>query len=553
MLPIKFKLKASLFLSLAFLIISVVQPAAAQAPLRTADLYANIDSNVPRNLSTVSQGVMFGLFSSATCILGGIDPFQAEGKCIGVNSKTGALGYVTQKGGMAQTMGTLIGSTMIIPISSMDYAQYAFENFGITRPAYAQTSAGFGFNSLKPLLFVWSAFRNIAYLLFVLAFTIIGLAIMFRVKLDARTVMTIQNQIPKIILTLVFVTFSYAIAGFLIDIMYVLIYLVILTFNAIAPVHMRPNANLFSVVSSAFNTGANVFGGDIGKIIVGPVPYSAGQSGIFNIAGNISKGLGSTFTSLITDFISSTIGSAFSLLFAPFDGLKAVGNFFDKITFGFASGDNLGSARQVFENTIYAIFTTLIFLVVLIAILYSLFRTWFTLVKSFTYVLLDAMIGPLWITAGIFPGSKLGFISWIRHLMGHLSVFPMTFAVILLAKTIMNGLSTASSGTLFSPPLIGNALGGNIAVPAFIGLGFLISLPAILDRTKKAVGAMDFGLKDLGKSFGAGVGIPQTGIQRGIGMRQSAREAIMEKDPISGKYEWQSRGKLNSFLNILRK
>ena len=39
--------------------------------------------------------------------------------------------------------------------------------------------------------------------------------------------MTIQNQIPKIIISLILVTFSFAIAGFLIDLMWVSIYVVI--------------------------------------------------------------------------------------------------------------------------------------------------------------------------------------------------------------------------------------------------------------------------------------------------------------------------------------
>ena len=85
---------------------------------------------------------------------------------------------------------------------------------------------GTGFDGLKPLLPLWTVFRNIVYILFVLVFVIIGVAIMLRLKIDPRTVMTIQNQIPKLIIGILLVTFSFSIAGFLIDIMYTSIYLI---------------------------------------------------------------------------------------------------------------------------------------------------------------------------------------------------------------------------------------------------------------------------------------------------------------------------------------
>jgi len=47
--------------------------------------------------------------------------------------------------------------------------------------------------------------------------------IMFRVRISPQTVITVQSALPKIIFTLILITFSYAIAGFLIDLMYVVI------------------------------------------------------------------------------------------------------------------------------------------------------------------------------------------------------------------------------------------------------------------------------------------------------------------------------------------
>ena len=49
---------------------------------------------------------------------------------------------------------------------------------------------------------------------------------MFRAKINPQTVVTIQSAIPKAVVALILVTFSYAIAGLMIDLMYLLIGLI---------------------------------------------------------------------------------------------------------------------------------------------------------------------------------------------------------------------------------------------------------------------------------------------------------------------------------------
>lgn len=528
------KFKNALLFAFFLLIVITLRPALAQAPALSptppssnqTNLYSDVNPNVPHNLHTLTQSTVIELLSTAICIASGRDPLNPQGSCLGVDPKSGKIGYSQNQGGIAPVMGSLIGSTINIPISSADYASYAMDNFGITK-TYAQTTTnttGLGFDRLHPLVSVWARFRDVSYLVFVIGFTIIGLAIVFRVKIDARTVMTIQNQIPKIVMALIMVTFSYAIAGFLIDMMYVVTYLFIITFTSLTPTHVDVNANVFSVLNRAFqpsihnNELLRVGGGGLGA---GSIAYDVGTSGIMNLSLTISRQVITVFTSITTDFLSSTMAALFKIPFTPFNaldlGCEVWGNTVGAVFGGIGNithlsdipviGGLFGSpdcnfAQSFFEGTIAFIFGAIAFLVVLIAILYTLFRVWFTLIKSFAYILIDAMLGPLWITAGIFPGSKLNFSSWIRHLMGHLSVFPMTFGIILLGKTIMDGIASGQ-GQLFSPPLIGDALGGNSTIAAFVGFGFIISIPNILDKTRKTIGAIDFGLTDLKKAFNA--------------------------------------------------
>ncbi len=96
------------------------------------------------------------------------------------------------------------------PASSLDYLAYVATNLHIVPKAYAQGIGSTGLNALLPF---WTAMRNLSYLLFVVIFVVFGFSIMFRVQLDPRTVITIQNSLPRIITCLILVTFSYAITS----------------------------------------------------------------------------------------------------------------------------------------------------------------------------------------------------------------------------------------------------------------------------------------------------------------------------------------------------
>ena len=106
------------------------------------------------------------------------------------------------------------------PASSAYYLADLGQRLNLTQPVYAQ---GIGFPGLNPLLDLWKAARNVAYTFFIFIFLIIGFAIMFRAKINPQTVVTIQSAIPKAVVALILVTFSYAIAGLMIDLMYLVI------------------------------------------------------------------------------------------------------------------------------------------------------------------------------------------------------------------------------------------------------------------------------------------------------------------------------------------
>ena len=106
------------------------------------------------------------------------------------------------------------------PVSSFAYFKDVGERLKLIPEAKAQ---GFGFEAANPTLKLWKISRNVTYAFLILVVTVMAFMIMFRVKISPQTVITVQSALPKVIITLVLITFSYAIAGFLIDLMYVVI------------------------------------------------------------------------------------------------------------------------------------------------------------------------------------------------------------------------------------------------------------------------------------------------------------------------------------------
>lgn len=88
-------------------------------------------------------------------------------------------------------------------------------------PGYKDTNAVYA-NGHSDLLEsgisgLWSTMRNIAYAFYVVIMIVVGFMIMFRNKIGGQMMVTVGNAIPKIIVSLVLVTFSFAIIGLIID------------------------------------------------------------------------------------------------------------------------------------------------------------------------------------------------------------------------------------------------------------------------------------------------------------------------------------------------
>ena len=278
------------------------------------------------------------------------------------------------------------------PFSGISYTKNRIENLKLIPVAQAQ-SAGFGYTTaLKPIQNFWAATRNVSYSFFVLITVIFAFLIMFRIKLNPQTVITVQSAIPKIILSLVAATFSYAIAGFVVDLMYVVIGILSIVLAGISP---ETATKIVSGVTSP------------------PAAYFALMTtGIFGtgIWGFMSIGL---------------------LIF-----LIPLAIFF-----------SIGSLSGLLSGGIGTIVTVVILSLVSVIIIWIAIKIIWTLVKTFAIFILTVIFSPLTLVLGTFiPTFSLG--SWIKTLFSHLAVFITTGVLISLVIVFgLQGFSILSQTT----------------------------------------------------------------------------------------------------------
>ena len=472
--------------------VAFAQTTAAPANQVQPNLAPNTDSDVPMNLHTFSQTLMLEIMSSLACNLSGHDPLNPTGLCLGLDPTTGKIGYV-KSGGAIGALASMIAVLYTPPIHTGDYIAYLRQNFGLAKPTYAQTT-GIGFTGLAPLLNAWVVFRNIVYLLFVFVFVIIGLAIMLRVRIDPRTVMTIQNQIPKIIISLILVTFSFAIAGFLIDIMWVSIYFI---------------AN---VMGQADSTGA-ITSSMVATNIYQPAPAFANNvlgGGVLGGIHNIAFAGASAIAQLIHDFISpatlpnpvppTTGNPSCGGLALPFACIDPV---------GFIGGAVAGLVTDLggIISTLISYFVGILaYLILIIALLWALLRLWFALIRAYISILVDVIFAPFWIVAGLIPGqNSAGFGGWLRDIGANLAAFPAAITMFLLARLFTDSfVASTTLGTDFIPPLLGSDAASYIA--NLIAIGVVLATPGVVEMTKKAFKAPKIELGAFGAAIGVGAG-----------------------------------------------
>jgi len=321
---------------------------------------------------------------------------------------------IAMGGSFVGKMGNLIVAMYANPpASSREYFADLGHRLKIVKPTYAQ---GTGFEGLKPILPIWTIFRNLAYVFFTIIFILTGFAIMFRLKINPQTVVTIQNALPKIIVSLILVTFSYAIAGLLIDLIYVGIALICTLLRPSGSAGMM-NQNVFSLAHSMF--------------------------------GNLWEA---------TKTVWGTIDE---LIEGLFTGTGAGGKIL-----GFAAG-TLGTA------------------IIAVAIAFSLFKIFFTLLISYISIIAGVIFSPIMLMLEAVPGQK-GLTNWLKLMISNIIPFPLVAAIFAIGGQLITKVSEGEN--LWVAPFLGT--GSTTAyIPVLIGVAIIIAAPTVISTVQKSIGA----------------------------------------------------------------
>ncbi len=353
-------------------------------------------------------------------------------------------------GGVIGSANNLISQTFSKQASGVQYLALIKDNI-LGKPVYAQ---GVGFVGLEPLLPIWRGFRNVVYLLSTVYFVVLGIMVMFRLKLNPQTILTAQSAVPQVIVTLLLVTFSYAIAGLLIDLSYLIQNIVLVLFFQIQGKNL--NQNLFSEI--------------------------AGVGGLTTLTKQFS----------FRNLTDATSGDLFRLasLALPKNLLFLLGTMLGALIFGllgFFVGAGVGTAVGAGSGLVLG--GTLLIFILGIIVSINLGKLFFGLAKTYINILLKIILAPLEIGLGAIPGMKTGFSSWVSGLFANILVFPICLLFLVLINLIIEKVSFTSS--LWTPSLIkSNPTGILITilgaysggfVPAIIGFMSLLMLSKLPD------------------------------------------------------------------------
>lgn len=369
------------------------------------------------------------------------------------------------------------------PASGLAFTYDTLANAGLlTKPAYAQ---GIGFAGLAPLLPVWKAARNVAYSAIVIIMLVIGFMIVFRMKIDPKTVISVQAAIPRIVITLILISLSYPIVGFMIDLMYLSMAIFI---SVMAQGMGEPFKSQIPELQNQYMTGG-----------IGTLFFSI-FSGGFRTLDDFLKGL----------WLSP--GGILSLT----SGVSVFGYFWK-----FA-------ATKFIPALVGIIIGPLIFLLILtLGLLFTFIRLLLLLINSYIQVLISLVLGPIILLTEAIPG-KSAFSQWILNIIANLVVFPTTVAVLMFAMflTTRNDLTP-----LWRPPLMAFPIN---PFTAFLGLGMIFMAPSLVARVKKIFSPKPIVPITAGTAISPLTGAVQTGMGA-MGQFYYAASLLPMLDRIRGK------------------
>ncbi|OGD09613.1 hypothetical protein A2397_00925 [Candidatus Amesbacteria bacterium RIFOXYB1_FULL_44_23] len=347
------------------------------------------------------------------------------------------LGFI---GGTYFLMAQVPKLIFIDPIASgVGEVKQLASKFNIVSPALAQAS-GVGYEKLGlgTVRGMWIATRNMAYLIATIVLVAAGLMVIFRTKISPQASVTVQMIIPRLIISLTLVTFSFAIVGFVIDMMYVII-----------------------------------------TAVLGMIAFTQGVTGI-----TVINDLGQAITSLTGNF---NFVSHFLFIYIFVAILLLLATIILAIVLAFASFGGAGLIVPLLG-------------IVMGFFMWSVY-VWAKivgqLIVAYITLMLLTIAGPIMIIVDILPTSTGGFKKWFSCVVGNASVF-VTYALLAILIHMMFGMFSGSYGMPgFQPYVRTGGINASYDLPLFVSdypagmflqyllyVGFMSIVPTLVSSVK---------------------------------------------------------------------
>ena len=341
--------------------------------------------------------------------------------------------------GAQGALATAIASLYTNQPSAIDYIAYNAQKFNLIKPTYAAT--GEGWNFLNPTLTIWTISRNIAYLFFVVIFVVTGLMIMFRSKLNPQTVISMQLALPRIVVALILVTFSYAISGLMVDVVFLGHGLIKNVITEPGPNDCPPGSG--KTDSLVFNDPNTTWEQDCTKNLFTPSvwPFDIlGKYGGSGIVAELFTGIGAVFTGIFT-------GTAYNAIFQLIIAASVVG---------------------------------------------ATFKIFFSLLTKYVMIIFNVITMPFSFLFSALSGQT-NPMKPIKELLANTIAFPITSLLLALAYYF----SSKAVSTLDLPPFYiseitgmttgaGAVVTSTAAASGMVAIGILMAIPSILASIDKA-------------------------------------------------------------------
>ncbi|MCL4363981.1 hypothetical protein M1328_01955 [Patescibacteria group bacterium] len=384
-----------------------------------------------------------------------------------------------------------LSNIVVVPYKYPPASGIAWVNDGLQQAGFiphAFAAEGIGFSAIKPFASIWTIFRDMTYMVLVLVLITIGFMVMFRMKINAQTVISVENALPKIVISLILITFSFAIAGFLIDIMYVVIGIII---SILSSNNTNFNATQFKN-QFMMASGTDLLARDIPvRTPLLSIGYTLGNSFLGLMPAEISALLRSII-GIVTLFILN--GPIFNIFINPIVSAIGLENFVgDILGIGGGPGKVISGLLTlpfsipvygaIFLLAFYYLFPIGVYILIIFSILFMYFRIIMLLFTSYLNLIISIILSPLFMVVEAIPGRST-FKNWLIGIIGNLLAFPITIAIFVLAYIIVYNHPDLEFSARF--PYLYGVDNGSFKI--LIGMGLIFIIPDLVKYFRDAIG-----------------------------------------------------------------